>query len=178
MVRRLLGALAVIVRRELSEDVELLVPRHENTVLRRHAGKPRYTPSDRMWLAAPGTARPDFDRQRAASAPGPHRVLVAFQHRATAPTLGATDPVARRDSATRTDRRRCPAGPPQASRRRDHQRVSLRRMTEQARSERTGQHLKSNNRAPQDSSRNKRTGLRHEYFRESHGTPGPPCRLA
>lgn len=52
MVRRLLGALTVIVRRELSKDVELLVLRHQNTVLRRHASRPRYTPSDRTWLAA------------------------------------------------------------------------------------------------------------------------------
>jgi hypothetical protein len=45
VVRRLLGALAVIVRRELSKDVELLVLRHENTVLGRHVGRPRYTPA-------------------------------------------------------------------------------------------------------------------------------------
>jgi hypothetical protein len=52
VVRRLLEAFAVIVRREMSEDVELLVLRHEKAVLRRHLGRPRYTPADRLWLAA------------------------------------------------------------------------------------------------------------------------------
>ncbi|HEX5295840.1 MAG TPA: hypothetical protein VFW50_02465, partial [Streptosporangiaceae bacterium] len=39
-------------RREVSEDAELPVPRHENTVLRRQAGRVRYQPGDRLWLAA------------------------------------------------------------------------------------------------------------------------------
>jgi transposase InsO family protein len=52
VVRRLLDTLAVVVRREITKDVELLVLRHENAVLRRQVGSIRRTPADRLWLAA------------------------------------------------------------------------------------------------------------------------------
>jgi transposase len=52
LVRCLLGLTAVLVRRDLSKDAELLVLRHENTVLRRQLALVRYTPVDRVWLAA------------------------------------------------------------------------------------------------------------------------------
>ena len=52
LVRRLLGCLMVLARREASKDAELLVLRHENAVLRRQTGRVRYQPTDRMWLAA------------------------------------------------------------------------------------------------------------------------------
>jgi len=52
IVRRLLGIPAVLLRRDLSTNVELLVLRHENTVLRRQIARVRYTPADRLWLAA------------------------------------------------------------------------------------------------------------------------------
>ncbi|CAN5845037.1 hypothetical protein BH18ACT7_BH18ACT7_09880 [soil metagenome] len=43
----LLGLTAVLVRRDLSKDAELLVLRHENTVLRRQISRAHYTPADR-----------------------------------------------------------------------------------------------------------------------------------
>jgi hypothetical protein len=52
IARRLLDALAVVVRREITKDVELLVLRHENAVLRRQVSSVRRTPADRLWLAA------------------------------------------------------------------------------------------------------------------------------
>jgi transposase InsO family protein len=39
-------------RTDLAKDAELLVLRHENAVLRRHADRVRYEPADRVWLAA------------------------------------------------------------------------------------------------------------------------------
>ena len=52
LARCLLGCLMVLARREVFKDAELLVLRHENGVLRRHAGRVRYQPTDRLWLAA------------------------------------------------------------------------------------------------------------------------------
>jgi putative transposase len=52
IVRCLLGVPAVLLRRDLSKDAELLVLRHENAVLHRQIARVRYTPTDRLWLAA------------------------------------------------------------------------------------------------------------------------------
>jgi putative transposase len=53
LVRWLFGLLAVLVRSELSKDVELLVLRQENQVLRRQLrGRLRWDHADRLWLAA------------------------------------------------------------------------------------------------------------------------------
>lgn len=52
IVRCLLGVPAVLLRRDLSKDAELLVLRHENAVLHRQIARVRYTPADRLWLAA------------------------------------------------------------------------------------------------------------------------------
>jgi hypothetical protein len=52
IARSVLGLLVVLFRRDLSKDAELLVLRHENAVLRRHAGRARYEPVDRAWLGA------------------------------------------------------------------------------------------------------------------------------
>ena len=46
------SALAVLVcRGDLAKDAGLLALRHENAVLRRHAGRVRYEPADRAWFA-------------------------------------------------------------------------------------------------------------------------------
>jgi putative transposase len=53
LLRCLFGLLAVLVRSDLSKDVELLVLRHENQVLRRQAGgRPRWDNTDWLWLTA------------------------------------------------------------------------------------------------------------------------------
>ena len=52
LVRCLLGCLMMLTRHRVSKDAELLVLRHENTVLRRQIGRIRYEPGDRLWLAA------------------------------------------------------------------------------------------------------------------------------
>jgi transposase len=52
ITRLVLAVVTVVVRREVSKDVELLVLRHENAVLRRHVKRVRYRPVDRIWLSA------------------------------------------------------------------------------------------------------------------------------
>jgi transposase InsO family protein len=52
LVRRVLGVAVLVFSKDLAKDAELPVLRHENTVLRRHAGRVRYEPADRMWFAA------------------------------------------------------------------------------------------------------------------------------
>jgi hypothetical protein len=53
LIVRLVAALAVLVfRTDLAKEAELLVLRHENAVQRRHAGRTRYEPADRVWFTA------------------------------------------------------------------------------------------------------------------------------
>jgi putative transposase len=52
LVGRVLGLAVLISRKDLAKNAELLVLRHENAVLRRHAGRIRYEPADRVWFAA------------------------------------------------------------------------------------------------------------------------------
>ena len=49
---RILGLIVVLFRGGQAAVTEVLVLRHENAVLRRHAGRVRYEPADRAWLAA------------------------------------------------------------------------------------------------------------------------------
>ena len=49
---RVLGLAVLVFRGDRAKDAELLVLRHENAVLRGHAGRVRYEPGDRGWLAA------------------------------------------------------------------------------------------------------------------------------
>ena len=52
VTRRVLSSVAVLLRREVSKDAELLVLQHENAVLRRQIRRVRYEPADRFWFAA------------------------------------------------------------------------------------------------------------------------------
>jgi putative transposase len=52
LVRRILSLAILAFHKDLAKDAELLVVRHENTVLRRHAGRIRYEPADGVWFAA------------------------------------------------------------------------------------------------------------------------------
>jgi putative transposase len=49
---RVLSLAVLVFHGDLAKDAELLVPRHENAVLRRHAGRVRYEPADWVWLAS------------------------------------------------------------------------------------------------------------------------------
>ena len=48
IARFVLEVAALLVRRDVSKDVELLVLRHQNAVLRRQVKQVRYEPADRM----------------------------------------------------------------------------------------------------------------------------------
>ena len=52
LVCRVLSLSVLLLRGDLAKEAELLALRHENAVLRRHAGRIRYEPADRVWLAA------------------------------------------------------------------------------------------------------------------------------
>src|SRR5450755_3185262 len=49
---RVLGLAVLVFRDDRAKAAELLVLRHENAVLRRHIGRVRYGPADRVWFAA------------------------------------------------------------------------------------------------------------------------------
>src|SRR5436190_12138782 len=97
LVRRILGLAVLISRSDLAKDAGLLVLRHENAVLRRHAGRVRYGPADRVWLAA--LARLIPRRRWAAIFPITPATLLAWHRRLAA---GKYD----------TSKRRTPGRPP------------------------------------------------------------------
>ena len=97
LVRRILGLAVLISRSDLARDAELLVLRHENAVLRRHAGRVLYDPADRVWLAA--LARLIPRRRWAAIFPITPATLLAWHRRLV---TGKYD----------TSKRRTPGRPP------------------------------------------------------------------
>jgi hypothetical protein len=52
LVRWMLGLSAMLMRRDLSKDAELLVLRHENTALHRQVARVRYRPVDQVGLTS------------------------------------------------------------------------------------------------------------------------------
>jgi putative transposase len=97
LVRWILGLAVLISRSDPAKDAELLVLRHENAVLRRHAGRVRYGPADGLWLAA--LARLIPRRHWAAIFPITPATLLAWHRRLVA---GKYD----------TSKRRTPGRPP------------------------------------------------------------------
>src|SRR5712691_11423501 len=82
LVRQILGLAVLISRSDLAKDAELLVLRHENAVLRRHVGRVRYDPADRVWLGA--LARLIPRRRWAAIFPITPETLLAWHRRLVA----------------------------------------------------------------------------------------------
>ena len=79
---RVLSPAVLVFRGDLAKDAELLVLRHENAVLRRHAGRVRYEPADRAWFAALARLMPR--RRRAEVFPVTPATLLAWHRRLAA----------------------------------------------------------------------------------------------
>ena len=96
LVRRILGLAALISRKDLAKDAELVVLRHENAVLRRH-GRVRYQSAGRVCFAA--LARP-IPRRRAKIFPITPATLLAWHRRLAASKYDTSKsrPAARRQS--------------------------------------------------------------------------------
>jgi len=58
VVCRLLALLVLLLRGDRSKELEILVLRHELSILRRQVGRPRFEPHDRLLLAAFSRALP------------------------------------------------------------------------------------------------------------------------
>jgi putative transposase len=76
---RVLGLAVLVFRSDRARDAELLVLRHENAVLRRHAGRVRYEPAGRIWFAAVARLLPR--RCRARIFPVPPATLLTWHRR-------------------------------------------------------------------------------------------------
>jgi WS/DGAT C-terminal domain len=82
LTRCLPGGLMLLTRREVAKEAGLLVLRHENAVPRRQAGRVRYQPADRLWLAALSRLIPRTQRR---AVPGvTPATLLAWHRRLTA----------------------------------------------------------------------------------------------
>jgi putative transposase len=89
LVRRMLSLAILAFREDLAKDAELLVLRHENTVLRRRAGRIRYEPADRVWFAALAQLIPR-GRWAGIFPVTPETLLAWHRRRSMSPTLRAT----------------------------------------------------------------------------------------
>ncbi|MEU5845305.1 hypothetical protein [Saccharopolyspora shandongensis] len=98
LTRRLLSVPAVLLHRDTTKDAELLVLRHENSVLRRQiTSQVRYEPADLFWFAALSSLLPDAAGTRSSPSnpprPSPgnavHRQEMGLQ-RAPTPTGSCT----------------------------------------------------------------------------------------
>ena len=94
---QVLGLARLVFRGDLAMDAELLVLRHENAILRRHADRVRYEPADRAWFAA--LARLVPRRRWPEVFPMTPATLLAWHRRLAARTYG-------------TSKRRKPGRPP------------------------------------------------------------------
>jgi putative transposase len=97
LMRWLFGLTVLVFRGDEARDAELLALRHENAVLRRHAGRVRYEPADRAWFAALTQFIPR--RQRTGTFPVTPATLLAWHRRLAARKYD-------------TSRRRKPGRPP------------------------------------------------------------------
>ena len=97
---RVLSLAVLVFRGDLAKDAELLVLRYENAVLRRHAGRVRYEPADRVWFAA--LARFVPRRRWAGVFPVTPATLLAWHRRLVA---------GKYDTSKRREPGRPPAGP-------------------------------------------------------------------
>ena len=79
---RIPGLIVVLFRGDQATAAEVLVLRHENAVLRRHAGRVRYEPADRAWFAA--LARIVSRRRWSEIFPVTPATLLAWHRRLTA----------------------------------------------------------------------------------------------
>jgi putative transposase len=82
LVRRVLSLAVLLWRGDLAKDAEVLALWHENAVLRRHVGRIRYEPADRIWFAALAQLIPR--RRRAAIFPVTPATLLAWHRRLAA----------------------------------------------------------------------------------------------
>jgi hypothetical protein len=90
VTQHLLSIPGVLLRCETSRDAELLVLRHENTILRRQLGQRlRYQPADRLWLNATDDWYAAAQCQRDHAGPDPP---VIGQGSQTAPRQGPQGP--------------------------------------------------------------------------------------
>jgi hypothetical protein len=109
LLRRVPGLAVLVFRRDLAKNAELLVLRHENAVLRRHAGPIRYEPADRVWFTALAQLIPR--RHWAAVFPVTPAALLAW-HRRLAARKHDTSKHRRARPPADGPRRRPPRRPP------------------------------------------------------------------